>query len=98
MAENTKPSFGERIKKFFKDYKAEFKKICCRFTLYPAAAEADGFACAGKLPPFFAPKEPETVVGITNMPVIFFVYGGNGLIIGGLESFLLFGNEIAVVC
>ena len=27
MAENTKPSFGERIKKFFKDYKAEFKKI-----------------------------------------------------------------------
>ncbi len=28
MAENTtKPGFGERIKKFFKDYKAEFKKI-----------------------------------------------------------------------
>ncbi len=27
MADNTKPSFGERIKKFFKDYKAEFKKI-----------------------------------------------------------------------
>ncbi len=28
MAENTtKPSFGERVKKFFKDYKTEFKKI-----------------------------------------------------------------------
>ena len=27
MAENTKVSFFEKIKKFFKDYKAEFKKI-----------------------------------------------------------------------
>lgn len=28
MAENTtKPSFGEKVKKFFKDYKTEFKKI-----------------------------------------------------------------------
>ncbi len=27
MAENTKVSFGEKVKKFFKDYKAEFKKI-----------------------------------------------------------------------
>ena len=28
MAEKeTKPGFGERVKKFFKDYKTEFKKI-----------------------------------------------------------------------
>lgn len=27
MAENTKLSFGAKVKKFFKDYKAEFKKI-----------------------------------------------------------------------
>ncbi len=28
MAENTtKPSFGEKVKKFIKDYKTEFKKI-----------------------------------------------------------------------
>ena len=28
MAEKTKkPSFGGRIKKFFKDYKSEFKKV-----------------------------------------------------------------------
>ena len=27
MAENVKVSFGEKVKKFFKDYKSEFKKI-----------------------------------------------------------------------
>ena len=27
MAENTKLSFGAKVKKFFKDYKTEFKKI-----------------------------------------------------------------------
>lgn len=27
MAENTKVGFGEKVKKFFRDYKAEFKKI-----------------------------------------------------------------------